>query len=431
MPGKTHEIRDAIHVFVRLDSDERKVVDSPPYQRLRDIHQLAMTYLVYPGATHRRFEHCLGVMEIASRIYDVVTHERNVTHELVRNYLPDKDYLVYWRRVLRMAALCHDLGHLPFSHGPEDLLPNGINHETLSLDIIRSAPMREHWDRMKLQTEDIAKLAVGGKKYGSEQLGNWESTLAEIIVGDAFGADRIDYLLRDSHHAGVAYGRFDHYRLIDTLRILPKGGESEEPTLGVEEGGLQSAEALLWARHFMYTQLYFHAIRRIYDLHLKDFLKDWLPGGLFSSSLEKHLEMTDNEVLAALAKAARDPAAKGHEHAHRIKYREHYRVLYKRNPTDQRVNKQSVSSVYEALSRRFGSDALRLDEYVARSRGIDFPVLTGEGRIESSLALSQTLEKVPAFAVGTVFIRPDLVDAGKRWLNSNRDTIIRADAQGA
>ena len=73
MVKNIHEIRDPIHVFIRLDSDERKVLNSPPFQRLRHIHQLALTYLVYPGATHKRFEHSLGVMELASRIYDVVT----------------------------------------------------------------------------------------------------------------------------------------------------------------------------------------------------------------------------------------------------------------------------------------------------------------------------------------------------------------------
>ena len=66
MPKNVHEIRDPIHVFVRLDTHERKVLDSRPFQRLRHIHQLALTYLVYPGATHRRFEHSLGVMELAS-----------------------------------------------------------------------------------------------------------------------------------------------------------------------------------------------------------------------------------------------------------------------------------------------------------------------------------------------------------------------------
>ena len=98
-----------------------------------------MTYLVYPGATHQRFEHCLGVMEVATRIYDVVTNPRNIfQNESVREIVPEPGLVEYWRRVLRMAALCHDMGQLPFFHGPEDLLPKGTNHETLSLAIIRS-----------------------------------------------------------------------------------------------------------------------------------------------------------------------------------------------------------------------------------------------------------------------------------------------------
>ena len=425
MPRRLHEIRDAIHVFVRIDSDERRVVDSAAYQRLRHIHQLAMTYLVYPGATHRRFEHCLGVMEVATRIFDVVTDTRNVTNDVARELVNEEEgRLPYWRSALRMAALCHDLGHLPFSHAAEDLLPEGINHESISLALIRSDEMREHWKRMKLDAEDIAKLAVGQKKYGVP-LTPWESILSEIIVGDGFGADRIDYLLRDSHHAGVAYGRFDQNRLIDTLRILPKQHESDEPMLGVEEGGLHSAEALLWARHFMYTQLYFHPVRRIYDQHLQEFLHAWLPDGKFSADVKAHLSMTDNEVLGAMA----NPAAPGHEPARRIGFREHYKHLYKRNPTDQKTNKGSVKAVYEAAKRQFGDDAVRIDEYPAKGRGIDFPVWTASDRVESSIMLSETLEKVPGFVVGTVYVRPELRQPARKWLEENRDTIIGAAPQ--
>ena len=77
MAKSQHEIRDPLHVFIRIDSDERLALDSAPIQRLRHIHQLALTYLVYPGATHRRFEHSLGVMELAGRVFDVVTSRAN------------------------------------------------------------------------------------------------------------------------------------------------------------------------------------------------------------------------------------------------------------------------------------------------------------------------------------------------------------------
>ena len=86
----SHEIRDPIHVFVRLNTDERKVLDSRPFQMLRHIHQLATTYLLYPGATHRRFEHSLGVMELASRVFDVITANGNI-HDQVRNIIPNNE----------------------------------------------------------------------------------------------------------------------------------------------------------------------------------------------------------------------------------------------------------------------------------------------------------------------------------------------------
>jgi len=275
MSKHLHEIRDPIHAFVRLDSDERAVLDSRPFQRLRHVHQLGLTSLLYPAATHKRFEHSLGVMELAERVFEVVTTDANVT-DTIKNSLSEignKDALRYWRRVLRMAALCHDMGHLPFSHAAEkELLPEGWDHERLTREIILSPQMGKIWDAMTppLRPLDVVKLAVGPPKAKDLTFSTWETILSEIIVGDAFGVDRMDYLLRDSYHAGVAYGRFDHFRLIDTLRILPSGSdEPGKPALGVEEGGLQSAEALLLGRYYMYSQVYFHPIRRIYDIHLK------------------------------------------------------------------------------------------------------------------------------------------------------------------
>ena len=238
-----HEIRDSIHVFIRLSSEERRVLDSFPFQRLRHIHQLALTYLIYPGANHKRFDHSLGVMELAGRVYDVLTLLENISPE-VRDMLPDLHDQYkheYWRTTLRMAALCHDLGHLPFSHAAEkELLPEGWSHERLTAEVIRSEFMQGIWKEMKLNADDIVKLALGPEKAADLTFTPLETILAEIIVGDAFGVDRMDYLLRDSHHIGVPYGKFDHYRLIDTLRILPQAppdtqGATKELFLGVEE----------------------------------------------------------------------------------------------------------------------------------------------------------------------------------------------------
>lgn len=440
MTKNIHEIRDPIHVFVRLDNHERRVLNSRPFQRLRHIHQLAMTYLVYPGATHKRFEHSLGVMELATRIYDVITNPNNV-EELppeVKGVLPelrDLKAIDYWRCVLRMAALCHDVGHLPFSHAAEkELLPEGWDHERITREIINSEDMKAIWDAITppLRPDDITKLAVGPKKAKNLEFSDWETILAEIIVGDAFGADRMDYLLRDSHHTGVAYGKFDHYRLIDTLRILPpppsgegEKGKSQEPALGVEEGGIQSAEALMLARYFMYSQVYFHPVRRVYDIHLKDFLKEWLPGGIFPVDIEKHINITDNEVTAALLEAAYDSSKPGYIHAKRIVCRQHFKVLYQRNPSDVKQNPEAGLAIYDAACKKYGSAHLRHDKYTQKGGAPDFPVRMRDGRIESSLTVSETLNQLPVVAVDYVFADRGIYEEARNWLDDKREQIIQ------
>jgi HD superfamily phosphohydrolase len=437
MSNRIHEIRDPIHGFIKLDSEERKVVNSRPFQRLRYIHQLALTYLVYPAATHRRFEHSLGVMDLASRIYDVVTDPENIRHDSIRDLIPRRGEheWTYWRRVVRAAALCHDLGHLPFSHAAEKhLLPDGIRHEDLSRDLIFSDLLASAFHDLKISAEDVAKIAVGPKYFArtrgqeSYQFTTWESILYEIIGGDVFGADRMDYLLRDAYHAGVAYGRFDQLRLIETLRILPREDqESNEPDMGITVGGLQAAESLLWARYFMYTRLYFHPVRRIYDMHLTEFLTKALPGGKYNVGLNQHLAATDNEVLADIQRASLDPEALAHAPAIRITERRHYRLLYESTPLDLRRNLNSPELIYEAAKKEFGDELVRFNPYKSDADSEDFPVLQRDGTITSSVLLSATFAQPPRFAVAYVFVAPEIKEKAKEWLKANKNSVLSVD----
>jgi HD superfamily phosphohydrolase len=360
--------------------------------------------------------------------YDTVTEPSNISHESVRSVVPVHNSYehTYWRRVLRMAALCHDIGHLPFSHTAEEyLLPDGWDHERLTLEIIRSDELESIWKDIKIQSDDVAKLAVGPKKFKDSSFTDWEAILSEIIVGDAFGVDRMDYLLRDSHHAGVAYGKLDYYRLIDTMRILPKEEDgSAEPALGIEEGGLHSAEALVLARYFMYTQLYYHHVRRIYDIHLKDFLKKWLPSGYLPIEIEEHLRMTDNEISVELFKAARDEKHPGYDSARRIINREHFRLLYQRNPKDIAKNPEAGKLIFDEACKKFGEANVRYDTYKQKGSGLNFPVLSIDGRIASSLAMSEALKTVPIVAVDYVFINLDHRKEAEKWLKEKREAII-------
>ena len=407
-------------------------MDSRPVQRMRHIKQLSLTSMVYSGATHTRFEHSLGVMHLAGQVFDAITSPMNVSED-VRDLFPEmmeEESRLYWRRVLRMAALCHDVGHLPFSHGPEDLFPKGWNHERLSREHILSDEMKEVWNSVTppLRPVDVARVALEPSK--DNEPSDWLDILSEIITGDAFGVDRIDYLLRDSLHAGVAYGRFDHLRLLGTLRILRQSptdpneeDASVEPTIGIEQGGIQAAESLAMARYLMFSQLYLHPVRRIYDIHLKDFLSEWLPQGKFPIELQNHLKMSDHQVLSAMESIAGDVEAAGRDSAQRILYRRHYKKAYELSLRDTDRRPDAFEVISAALIDEFG-DAVRADAASKSSPGKDFPVKTWDGTIASSLTMSTLLTSVPSAHSEVIYCDPVRLTEAKRWLDQNINHIL-------
>lgn len=437
MAKEHNEFRDPIHGFIILTSDERQVVNSRAFQRLRHIHQLALTWLVYPAATHKRFEHCLGVMDLAGRVFDVLTHPENRrTTGRLEDIFPSTDPTDakhrYWRSVVRMAALCHDLGHIPFSHGAEELLLKDTHHENLSVEVIRSPQMQQLWNAMTppLNADHVAKIAVGTEKWRGAPFTGWEELMTEIVTGDPFGVDRIDYLLRDSLHAGVAYGRFDHQRVIDTLRIL-WDDEQQKAVVGIEAGGLHAAEGLPLARYFMFEQLYFHKVRRALDVHLKKYLPAFLLGGTYPTTVDGHLRLTDDHVLAAMQDDLADPESPRHQLASRILQRRFFRVLYERRPEDLKMNADAVGAVYRAARDRFGEDLVARDTNInldkpesAVPKPFPFAVERDDGAVVSSIHLSQILGRMPKAVFDYVFIAPELLEEGRTWLHENLETIL-------
>lgn len=292
------EVRDSVHQFIRFDDLERRVIDTPEVQRLRSIRQLSLSHLVYPGATHTRFEHALGTMELAGRALEIALRESD------QGYLQelglDQPRQLQALRIVRLGALLHDVGHPPFSHGPEALFPEldgkPFDHERMTGMIIEER-LSKIFGADALGNADpsaVADIAMG-TKY--REITNPVVRLLSDLVTGTLGVDRMDYLLRDSLHTGVRYGQFDLDRLLSTLRIA-RGREG--PVWALEEGGTFIAEQMLMARWFMFLQVYCHRTRRILDYHLRCFLAEWLPGGKFSIALEDYLRLTDDEVLAAM-----------------------------------------------------------------------------------------------------------------------------------
>lgn len=327
MRGSQYEIRCPVHGFIGLNDWERSIIDHPAFQRLRRIRQLAWTDEVYPGAMHTRFEHSLGVMHTATRLYDAIhKSSRDVLEKELEynNTGLDRD-----RQKVRLAALLHDVGHSPFSHAGEELFPDWkdgkkYKHEHYSAaiirtqlrDVIENHPSCRNYD---LKAEDIAAFIEGSATD--------RSVFWRVILDGQMDADRMDYLLRDSHHLGVQYGRFDLDRIVNTIRAIPGTEEGRAARLGFSESGLHAAEGLVLARYFMFTQVYFHKTRVAYDLHIKGALAEMIPGGKFpapdESGLEEYMKWDDWKVLGMLADG------KGGEHGKCLRDREHYKLIYK------------------------------------------------------------------------------------------------------
>ena len=253
------EIRDPIHGFIELNEDEARLVNHPWFQRLRRIHHLAMVYLVYPGATHTRFEHSLGVFYIASML----------AHRV--------DLDVDQKRRVRLAALLHDIGHGPFSHVSELILTScneGLLageaeefHERVGLAVIRRLCDDNLLTNSDLQgVENI--LVPGALGVTTATQGSRAPPVRNIcrdIVSGPLDADKMDYLLRDSYYAGVRYGVYDLHRLVHAATPID---EPPNSYLGIKEEDVSAVDQFIIANHHMRVQVYAHRIRRIADLML-------------------------------------------------------------------------------------------------------------------------------------------------------------------
>lgn len=295
-----HRVRCAVHGFIRYSQSERRVIDHPIFRRLRYIRQLALTELVYPGATHTRFEHSLGVMEMSARIFDRLAAENGAQME---ETFAEVDVLRYEtmaraRQVCRLAALLHDTGHCCFSHAAEPVIHEGSNHEALTVYLLETPElMGRHLDTEYF--EGCAKLAaslIKPKTAPAPQV----QMLRDIVSGQV-DADRSDYLLRDSHHCGVDYGRFDHRRLIECLTGW-RDDDTGELVVGIKRDGIHSFESLILARYQMNTQVYYHRLRRIYDIYLERYFRS-LDKAEFESA-EKILSWNDIKALPCCASKA-------------------------------------------------------------------------------------------------------------------------------
>jgi hypothetical protein len=271
--GGFEVVRDPLWNNIGIDAQALSVLDTPPFQRLRYIRQLGHAYLVYPGATHTRFEHALGTYHLARRALAML-QERDALTGLA----PDEPLLI------RLAALLHDVGHYPFSHALEEAgLPG---HETLA--------------RERLAQDDLARaldatgLADAAGRIAALIAGGGTSPLRGLISG-ALDLDKIEYLTRDARMCGVPYGTVDVDRLLHSLVLVDWGGA---PVIGLHEKGVSALESLLFAKYQMYRNVYWHhAVRSATAMFKRAVREALVAGELDAPAIARATDETLMETL--------------------------------------------------------------------------------------------------------------------------------------
>lgn len=306
--AKTKKIRDIVYGFVTLDEQEQAIIDHPVFQRLRRIKQLSLTDMLYPGANHTRFEHSIGVMQMASDMFDSIVSKDKNKCILEESLSIDATSIPIYRKIVRLAALLHDVGHAPFSHAGEEIMPpiskaypeKKYTHEAYSIAIIKEIfrPLIEKHPR--ISAEDVTALLEDKSVRLRAATLLWKN-----LISGQIDADRADYLLRDSKHLGVSYGLYDRDRLVNSM-TLAQNEETQALVIAVEEKGWHLAESLVIARYQMFSQVYFHRVRRIYDHHIccatKEILKELGYSGLYPepSDIDKYIALDDWKINAGL-----------------------------------------------------------------------------------------------------------------------------------
>ena len=217
-------INDPIYGFIKIESQIiYDLMNHKYFQRLRRISQLGLSYLVYPGAQHTRFQHALGSLHLMDKAIQQLT---NKGHEITSKE----------QEALRISILLHDIGHGPFSHALENILVNEINHEKITLMFMK-----------QLNVEFDGKLSLAIEIFKN----TYKKKFLYQLVSSQLDMDRLDYLKRDSFYTGVTDGNIGTERIINMLNVA-------NGNLVIEEKGIYSIEKFILARRLMYWQVYLH-----------------------------------------------------------------------------------------------------------------------------------------------------------------------------
>lgn len=411
-------IRDPIHGSITVSDEEALVIDSRTFQRLRHVRQLGFGDLAFPGATHTRHAHSLGAMHVASRLFDSITSRASLSTR-------ERDRL---RAAVRLAVLCHDIGHMPLSHASESIAParsklslpgwigshdGQATHEDFTAMLLVNSELTriidEAYASVGVDSALVASLVMGVSPPGAVNFAvggvDWTPVLRAIVSGE-LDADRMDYLLRDSFYTGVNYGRYDLDWILQNLSAVERDGRM---VLALSKAAVFAFEDFLLSRYHMFLSVYFHHTSVSFDWMLKRYYEE-APGEFeVPSDPEAFLECDDMALHLRLRRSK-------NEWAQRIAHRRGFKRVAQFTERDEAYDLGELS---KAL------DAGGVQHFTVESQGI-LSKYFDEGETTSLFVLDRQTRKLTdvqkytplfeRFAGGVhlsrLYVRPDQFKAG-------------------
>lgn len=383
------EIRDPVHGSIHILDEEIPIIRDDFFQRLRNIKQLGFSEYVFPGATHTRFIHSIGVMNIASQAFD----------RLFKTKLQDKDFQRL-KETFKLACLLHDVGHAPLSHSTETVMPQlselNIPKDFLSLKDQKNDRQATHEDytiksivdssfagsfsmvekKFGLQRKHIADLIVGHTSdpdYFTIEGVNYFPILTQLVSSE-LDCDRMDYLLRDSYFCGVSYGSFDLDWMLDNLELCI---EDNKAYLGINERAVVTFDDFLLSRYHMFIQVYFHYRAVCLEQLLYKYFKTSPTEYVIPASIEEYIEHDDQHLMKILRRS-------------KNKYAEAV------------VKNQVPQKIYESFNEGQEVHLTAIQDYLAKEN-IEFIRSSSSGRLSKYYVDETSISKFPMKVVRKLF----------------------------
>ncbi len=357
---------DPVYGFITVsDRLILQLIDHPYFQRLSRISQVGLSHFVYPGAHHTRFHHALGALHLMHQALDGL-RAKGVS-------ISEEEY-----RAAQIAILLHDIGHGPFSHTLENTILEGVDHESLSLEIMKLL-------NVQFNGELEAAIAIF--------TGSYQKQFLHQLVSSQLDIDRLDYLMRDSFYTGVAEGVIGSERIIKMMQVI-------DDQLVIEEKGIYSLEKFLIARRLMYWQVYLHKtvlsaelllmliMQRAKSLAaegktlfctsaLQKFLYPAAYALTQSAMMEEFARLDDFDVLASIKEWCNDEDLVLSDLCKRLIQRRLFKAVW----WNEAPNKHHMQRIIQTIASIYGLDDKKASYYVRADRIVQLPYDSSKGEI--------------------------------------------------